>query len=86
MISLKMKRLKRPISVIRRKKMSLENSINKLKSIVKFSDVKGQKHIDLTLVDAGQRVEYQKALAEVNIAVKKGELTEDELKQRLGLI
>jgi hypothetical protein len=66
--------------------MSLQDSIAKLKTIVKYSAVKGQKHIDLSLVNAPERLDYEKALAEVNVAVKKGELTEDELLARLGLI
>ncbi|TDJ07995.1 MAG: hypothetical protein E2O68_02775 [Deltaproteobacteria bacterium] len=66
--------------------MSLDESIKKLKTIVKYSDVKGQKHVDLSLVNASKRMDFEKALAEVNVAVKKGELTEDELKMRLGLI
>lgn len=66
--------------------MSLEKSMEKLRTIVKYSAVKGQKHLDLSLVNAGDRLDFEKALAEVNIAVKKGELTEDDLKQRLGLI
>ena len=66
--------------------MSLQDSIAKLKTIVKYSAVKGQKHIDLSLVNASERMEYEKALAKVNVAVTKGELTEDELKARLGLI
>jgi len=66
--------------------MSLEESILELRKIVKYSDVKGQKHLDLSLVNANKRPDYQKALVEVNVAVKKGELTEEELKQKLGLI
>ncbi|RLA63703.1 MAG: hypothetical protein DRQ88_11040 [Epsilonproteobacteria bacterium] len=66
--------------------MSLESSINKLKTIVKYSTVKGQKHLDLSLVSAGDRIDFEKALAKINVAVKNGELTEEKLKQRLGLI
>jgi hypothetical protein len=66
--------------------MNLDKAINLLKKTVKYSAVKNQKHIDLTLVPAEERLTYEKALAQVTEEVKKGTLTEADLKQRLGLV
>ena len=66
--------------------MNLDEAIFLLKKTVKYSAVKNQKHLDLTLVSAQERFTYEKALAQVTNEVKKGTLTEADLKQRLGLI
>ena len=66
-------------------KLGLDESILLLKNIVKFSEVKNQKHIDLSVCVAEDRPLYQRALAICNIEVEKGTLTQDELKARLGL-
>jgi hypothetical protein len=65
--------------------MNLEEAIDLLKKTVKYSAVKNQKHIDLTLVSAEELPQYEKAMAIVMSEVKKGNLTEGELKQRIGL-
>lgn len=65
--------------------MTLDEAINLLKKAVKYSEVKGQKHIDLSLCIAEERPTYQTALVIANTEVEKGSLTQDELKIRLGL-
>jgi hypothetical protein len=65
--------------------MDLDQAIDLLKKTVKFSAVKNQKHIDLTLVSTEDRFTYEKALALAMTEVKKGAISETELKQRLGL-
>lgn len=65
--------------------MTLDEAIKLLKRAVKYSEVKGQKHIDLSLVTAEERPVLQRALVFANLEVQKGTLTQDELKARLGL-
>lgn len=65
--------------------MNLDQAIDLLKKTVKYSAVKNQKHIDLTLVSAEEKSTYEKALAMAFEEVKKGSITEADLKQRLGL-
>lgn len=65
--------------------MTLDEAITVLKNAVKWSEVKNQKHIDLTLIPAEERPLYQRALAVTTIEVEKGTLTQDALKTRLGL-
>lgn len=65
--------------------MTLEESINLLKNAVKYSEVKDQKHIDLSVCVARDRPRFQEAMMIVNLEVEKGTLSQDELKHRLGL-
>lgn len=65
--------------------MTLDQAILLLKKAVKYSEVKNQKHIDLSLCIAEERPAYQRALVIANLEVQKGTLTQDELKARLGL-
>ena len=65
--------------------LSFEQSVELLKSVIKFSEVKNQKHIDLSLCLAEDRSRFQKALMIVNLEVEKGTLTQDQLKSKLGL-
>lgn len=65
--------------------MTLDEAITILRNAVKWSEVKNQKHIDLTLIAAEERPLYQTALAVTTIEVEKGTLTQDALKARLGL-
>ena len=65
--------------------MDLEAAIKLLKNAVKESHLPGQKHIDLSLVQAGERARYEKALMITRQEVIKGTLSEDDLKTRLGL-
>lgn len=65
--------------------MTLDEAITLLRKAVKWSEVKNQKHIDLSLCIAQERPTYQRALVIVNTEVEKGTLTQDDLKARLGL-
>lgn len=64
---------------------SFDEAVHLLKKYVKFSEVKNQKHIDLSLCTAPERIMGQKALVTVNLEVEKGTLTQDQLKTKLGL-
>ena len=65
--------------------MTLDEAITILKNVVKYSEVKNQKHLDLTLVSAQERPLYQTALVVANLEVEKGTLSQDDLKSRLGI-
>ena len=65
--------------------MTLDAAITLLRKAVKWSEVKNQKHIDLSLCVANERALYQEALMFAQMEVEKGTLTQDELKARLGL-
>ncbi|MBC97630.1 MAG: hypothetical protein CME63_07770 [Halobacteriovoraceae bacterium] len=65
--------------------MNFEQAVALLKNAVKYSHIEGQKHIDLTLVDASERPEYQKALALCRAQVAQNLISEDELRDKLGL-
>ncbi|NOT80544.1 MAG: hypothetical protein HOP07_16265 [Bacteriovoracaceae bacterium] len=65
--------------------MTLEEAVTLLKKAVKWSEVKNQKHIDLSICIAEDRPTFQKALIVANLEVEKGTLTQEELKVRLGL-
>lgn len=65
--------------------MTLEEAVTLLKKAVKWSEVKNQKHIDLSICIAEERPTFQKALIVANLEVEKGTLTQEELKVRLGL-
>ena len=65
--------------------MTLDQAIVLLRKAVKWSEVKNQKHIDLSVCVASERPLLQKALVIANTEVEKGTLTQDELKVRLGL-
>ncbi len=65
--------------------MQLEAAIKTVKKYIKMSAIENQPHIDLTLVDALKRAEVEKALAALKMYVKKGDITEADLNQELGL-
>ncbi len=65
--------------------LTFDEAVLLLKKAVKFSEVKNQKHIDLSLCIASERPLSQKALMIVNLEVEKGTLTHDQLKVKLGL-
>ena len=65
--------------------MSFEQAIELLQKTVKESNVKNQKHIDLTLVDALERPRYEKALAVVQSAILRGEHNREEVLHKIGL-
>jgi len=63
-----------------------EEAISLLRNAVKYSHLDNQKHLDFSLVNASHLDDYQKAMITVQTAVKEGEVTQDELKRKLGLI
>lgn len=65
--------------------LTFDEAINILKKYVTNSEVKNQKHIDLSLCLVADRELSQKALVIVNLEVEKGTLTQDQLKAKLGL-
>lgn len=65
--------------------LSFDEAVNLLKKYVKFSEVKNQKHIDLSLCTAEERPLAQKALVLINLEVEKGMLTQVQLLAQLGL-
>jgi hypothetical protein len=65
--------------------LTLDESISMLRRYVKYSEVKNQKHIDLSLALAEDRPIAQKALIKTRNAVINQEITEEQLKERLGL-
>jgi hypothetical protein len=65
--------------------LSFDEAVNLLKKTVTFSEVKNQKHIDLSICTAPERPLCQIALVIVNLEVEKGVLTQDQLKTKLGL-
>lgn len=64
---------------------SFDEAINLLKNAVKYSTIENQKHIDLTLVNASERVKYQMALVVVQASVASGAKTQSEVNEQLGL-
>lgn len=64
---------------------SFETAIKLLKNAVKYSNIENQKHIDLTLVNASDRIKYQMALVVVQNAVATGSKTQTEVNELLGL-
>ena len=65
--------------------LSFDEAVNLLKKYVKFSEVKNQKHLDLSLCTAEDRPQAQKALVIANLEVEKGTLTQAQLLTQLGL-
>ncbi|EQC47713.1 hypothetical protein [Bacteriovorax sp. Seq25_V] len=65
---------------------SFDEAIQLLRNAVKYSTIENQKHIDLSLVNAGERLEYQKALMVVQSAVSRGEFSQAEVNEKLGII
>jgi hypothetical protein len=65
--------------------MNVNEAINLVQNAVKHTGSIDQKHIDLTVIPVEQRGEYAKALACLQMAVKNGQLTKDELNHRLRL-
>lgn len=64
---------------------SFENAIELLKNAVKYSNIENQKHIDLTLINASERLKYQLALVVVQNAIAKGDKTQSQVNESLGL-
>lgn len=66
--------------------MNTEDAIKLVKKAVKESHIKNQRHIDLSLCTADNRADTQEALVFLQAKVSKGEMTDAELKEKLGLI
>ena len=64
----------------------LEDAVKLLRNAVKYSHLDNQKHIDFSLVNADHLDDYKRAMMVVRSAVADGDLTEDDLKKRLGLL
>ncbi len=64
---------------------SFEEAIKLLRNAVKYSNIDNQKHLDLTLIDAQEKLGYQKALMTIQSMVLKGEKTQAEVNELLGL-
>ncbi|EQC44157.1 hypothetical protein [Bacteriovorax sp. DB6_IX] len=64
---------------------SFEEAVKLLRNAVKYSNIKNQKHLDLSLINAKERLEYHKALMVVQSSVKRGELSQADLNEKLGL-
>ena len=65
---------------------SFEEAISLLKKAVKYSNIDNQKHLDFTLVDAQERFLYQQALIVTQTSVIKGEYTQAQINELIGLI
>ena len=65
--------------------MQLDEAIELLKKAVKFTGTIDQKHIDLTIVPAAERPQYEKALAVSQLSIKDGIITKDEFMRRVHL-
>lgn len=65
--------------------MQLEEAISLLRTCVKYSAVPGQKHIDLALANVHDLPRCEEALKLVNGLVMRGEMTRDQLLEKLNL-
>ena len=66
-------------------KLEIIKEINKIKKYVKESNIPGQNHLDISLVDANDRDMFYKTISVAKKAVEDTILTEMELKEILGL-
>lgn len=64
---------------------TFDEAIALLKNAVKYSTIDNQKHLDLALVNADERIKYQEALMVVQSAVARGETTQKEVNELLGV-
>lgn len=65
--------------------MNLDQAIELVRKAVKESHLVGQKHVDLSLVDAAQRADVERALMYCQANVAQGAISDEDLKTRLGL-
>ena len=65
---------------------SFEDAIHFLRKAVKYSNIDGQKHIDPALVNSEDLDNYRRSMIIVRKEVEAGTISEDDLKQKLGLI
>lgn len=66
--------------------MNLEDALNLVRKAVKESHINNQRHVDLSVCTADKRSDTQEALVFLQALVAKGEMTDVELKEKLGLI
>lgn len=65
--------------------MQIEQAIEKLRTIVKNAGTIDQNHLDLSLVPAEKRNEYEEALKFSYKAIKDGVISKDEFLRKLQL-
>ncbi|MBK25189.1 MAG: hypothetical protein CME70_14440 [Halobacteriovorax sp.] len=65
--------------------MTIEEALKLVRKAVKHSHLDNQPHIDLSVCTADKRIITQEALTFLQAEVVKGNMTEDELKEKLGL-
>jgi hypothetical protein len=66
--------------------LNFEQAVELLKNAIKYSNIEGQKHLDLSVVPASESERYQKALMITRQQVAQGLVSEDDLKHMLGLV
>jgi hypothetical protein len=67
------------------KKNDVINHILELKKYVKESNINGQNHLDVSLVDANDRDVFYKNITILQKAIQQNILTEKEYKELLGI-
>lgn len=65
--------------------MDLEQAISLIKNIVKNNGTNDTNHIDIGLVSADERPQYEKALKVVKLAIMEGKISQDEFATRVNL-
>jgi hypothetical protein len=65
--------------------MDLDTAIDLLKTAVKHTGTIDQKHIDLTIIPADQRSNYERALKLIYLNMKEGKITKDDFIRRVHL-
>ena len=68
-----------------RTKIEIIKKINSIKKYVKESNIPGQNHLDISLVDANERDTFYKTISIAKKAVEDTIITEKEFKELLGL-
>ena len=63
-----------------------ERAIELLRTIVKDSHLKNQKHLDLTLASPEEQIACREALMILEAKVENGEMTREQLLHQLGLV
>lgn len=63
--------------------MHLDQAIELLRNAVKNNSTNGDNHIDLTLVRADVRPQYEEALKVAQLAIHKGVITKDDFLHRI---
>jgi hypothetical protein len=64
---------------------NFDDAVKLLRNAVKYSNIKNQKHLDLSVINAKDRIDYQKALMVVQSSVARGEISQAEVNEKLGL-